>query len=274
MNTSWRWLFGSCGCLLIAAFSWADTPKDSPEPPKAEVVRFPAAFGTPKAIVGTSSESQLSVVKGVYYIIEAESDCLTLCSPDEAVTITNLRIKHPTGPVIIGGRFAQDPTVEQENEFNAPFIYKVEPGPRPVATAEIIFVTKGDKPTVTRRTVSLTAPRPPPKPDVIPDVSNPLPSSKLRVLMTYDAAETLTAKENSVLRSTKIHAAVDAAKGEWRTWSAKEDASQEDQWWRDAMNRAKGKKQPWVIISSPAGFYEGFPSSVDDFTSQIKKLGG
>ena len=43
---------------------------------------------------------------------------------------------------------------------------------------------------------------------------------------------------------------------------------------RDAHTRGKAKKQPHVIISSPKGFYEGFPTSVDDFISQINKLGG
>lgn len=260
-------------------FASADpSPLETSPPPLAKAILFPEPQIETKAgeTKSTDPAKTLSVVKGVYYIVTAKSECQTLCSPDGAVTITNMRTTWPNASIfVIGGKFAQEPTADNEKSFSEPFIYKVEPGPKPVAQAELIFITK-DNGQVERRTVSLTAPQPPPKPDDPKPVpsDNPLPATALRVLMTYDTADTLSAKQNSILRSTKIHAAVENVGGEWRTWSAKDNANNEGQWWKDAHARAKGKRQPWVIISSPKGFYEGFPESVEAFVAEIKKLGG
>ena len=99
--------------LALALFA-AEPP--SVEPPIADPITFPVAFGTNKI---ESRNAALSVSKGVYYIIESKVDCLALCSPKDSLTITNLRVKYPTGPIILGGRFARPDQRNRKRVFRA-----------------------------------------------------------------------------------------------------------------------------------------------------------
>lgn len=212
-----------------------------------------------------------------WHVIECKNDSIVLVS---RVGAGRVKITPETGPMKMRGRFADGTGDIETKQLEGPFLFIVTAeasGP-----CELIIIEKGFKDESTqmaRRLVEVALnpippPGPvPPGPAPTPGV-NPLPSDKLRVLMTYDTADTLTAKQNGILRSTLVHAAIELGGGEWRTWSASADAGNEKQWWKDAHARGKTKKQPHVIISSPKGFYEGFPDSVDAFIVEVKRLGG
>lgn len=108
-----------------------------------------------------------------------------------------------------------------------------------------------------------------------PTPPSPLPSDKLRVLTVYESADTLTAQQNGVMRSTIAYGAINQAGGEWKVLDKDIDVSAEPPtFWRAGLARPR-TSLPWVIISSPKGFWEGpLPKTVAEYLALIKTYGG
>lgn len=277
--------FAIIAALALGSQSFAG---DTPEPAVAEPVTFPAAMGVNAA---ASRSTALSVTKGVYYIVESRVDCLTLCSPDKSLTITNLREKYKTGPIIIGGKFAQEPTVETEKEFTAPFIYKIEPGPSPVPQAEILMITKGENPTVERRTVSLKAPQPPPDDEkkIVNPEASPISAPGLHVIIGEETSDRtkLTANQAAIFTSANLHAflndhcvtesvgANEATKA-WRIYDKDTKLANESDWVKKVM--ARKRTTPWIGIYNGQSWVElegdQFPKSVAEVKQLVEKHKG
>lgn len=152
MLIHFRWLLAPV-LLLFGGVTFA---ADSTEPPRAEVVKFPAAFGLSKVV---ADATPIHVSADAYYLVESQVECIALVSPAGAVKIQALK-----GPITYRGRFAQELDTVQTKIIDAPFIYDITPGEKPVPQCEIIMIPLGAKSDseVVRRTVTLTAPMPPP----------------------------------------------------------------------------------------------------------------
>lgn len=123
----------------------------------------------------------------------------------------------------------------------------------------------------------MVGPRPPPEPEPNPEptpTDNPLPSDKLRRLIVFDTSKTYSVAQVGMINSALSQDYIKQAAGEWRTLGVADDASALPEWWRKAKARAAGKTMPFVIISSPKGYYEGSPATHADELAQLKKLGG
>lgn len=260
-------------CLFLSLVMVAGACGQTP-PPKLPDIHFPnpPAPKPPKPAPPTPGSAFL-LKPGVLYVVTSDGPVAMVASPSNVVSVV---AGH--GPVQIFGTFSDGNGTPEFRTFKEPNLYIV------TATAtggscELIGVRSlTDLSSVSRQaiTTAVVPPDPGPGPGPEPNPVIPIPSDKLRVLCIWESAKTLTPSQVGVLNSTIWKADVTAAGGEERVFDkdTNVDGAGVAQFWKDAMKRSR-KEIPWVIMSSPKGFYEGpLPATVTDMQAQIKKVGG
>lgn len=235
-------------------------------------VPVPPPPPAPKPIPGAA----VTLTPDLVYVIRSDTPMIVLASPDGI-----LSIDPQAGPQTVRGKFVEAPGKTVTKKFAEKYLYFVEPASTGRSEVLVVPVGATDAKTVQRRLIdSQLAPQPPPVPPEpvppVPPSPSPIPSDRLRVLAVYESAATLTDQQTGVLRSVLIQEAVKQAGGEWRVWDKdiNVDVPGVDPFWVAAMKRAR-TSLPWVILSSPKGFYEGpLPASVNEMIALVKKVGG
>lgn len=215
-----------------------------------------------------------TVIANQLYVIEASAPIVVLASPEGVVQITPQK-----GPMTIRDVFVGGSGKKEVKTFKGPNLYLVEA--KGDGTCELLVVPSMDPAQVIRRTLVTQTPEPkppepkPPEPKP-PEPVNPIPSEKLRVLCIWESAKTLPAAQTGVLNSTIWKADVAALGGDERVFDKDTDLAGPGiaPFWNQAIKRAR-TGLPWVVMSSPKGFYEGpLPATVAEMQALIKKVGG
>lgn len=260
--------------VFFLAFAFSPAHAQAPAPP---AIRLPSTA----VVTPTPSSAPQKLTAEVWFVIDADVDCLVLCSP-----ANHVRIVKEEGPIRVRGKFVDGDGKVETRTFKGKFVFTLEAAV--TGKCEILIVPPGAKEEgVLRRMLDVQAgegPRPPPDPGPGPGPAPtpaPIPVDGFRCLVVYEAADLAKMKpaQHAIIYSrpfrdyldTKCVVGPDGKTREWRFWDKDVDTTAEAKHWQDAMKRSRSST-PWVILSDGKTGYEGpLPANIEDMTALIKK---
>lgn len=266
--------------IFVMPASGARTTEKGIKFPDRPVAPVPAPVPVPAPAPGEVEKLN----KGELYVIESPEPFFVKAVGDGQVSIERV-----AGPVTIYAQFAFGNAKYERRTFAGANVAIVTgAGSGRLSLVVVPGTVKSDADVVVKPidvdagTGPIPPPGPtptpvPPAPTPPPAPVNPYPADKLRVMMIYESEDTMLPKDRAVLSSTIVEKAIKDAGGEFRRWDKNVDYSKEAEFWKKAMDSGKDKFSKgafYVIISSPKGFTEWKPSSVEDFIATINKHKG